>query len=226
MRINRDREGGHATGGGDSENRSRARRLLIDIARRRQRAGTGSIVAAGERRPMVPAPDLETILSGLPWAVAGAVATRLYMPERATVDIDVVVPFPMIEQARSRLVDAGFRHLGALTRSPEGNVVDLIKGHESWWPQAISEAAGNRNEEGWPVLTLPYLGLMKLLAGRVQDLADVTRMLGGAGDEALARVREVISGLASDLLEDVESLIALGKLEARQSGADQAEPAP
>ncbi len=196
-----------------------ARQILIDIARRRQRPGTGSLVAAMERSSTVRWPDLGTTLFGIPWAVAGAMAARRYMPERATADIDVVVPVTYAEAARRRLEEAGYVRLGELAiggtawRSPTGAVVGLIEGAESWWPLAIAEAQRNRDAQGFPILTLPYLTLMKLLASRVQDLADVSRMLGLASDADLDRVRSTVREHAPDLADDLESLIALGRLE-------------
>jgi hypothetical protein len=63
------------------------------------------------------------------------------------------------------------------------------------------------------VLTLPYLVLMKLLAGRVQDTADVTRMLGAAEAHQVAEVRKIVALNEPNALEDLESLVALGRLE-------------
>lgn len=54
---------------------------------------------------------------------------------------------------------------------------------------------------------------MKLQAGRVQDLADITRMLGVADEPALAAVRSVVQRYAPDAGEDVESMIVLGRME-------------
>jgi len=54
---------------------------------------------------------------------------------------------------------------------------------------------------------------MKLQAGHVQDPADVTRMLGQASDEALDAVRRLFPQFALDEVEDLDSLIALGRME-------------
>ena len=40
---------------------------------------------------MNPWPDLRQVLTGIPWVVVGGVATRAYMPERATKDLDILV---------------------------------------------------------------------------------------------------------------------------------------
>ncbi len=164
-------------------------------------------------------PNLTDVLSGVRWAVVGAVATRRYMPERATADLDVVVLAEDAARAAECLTAAGYGWRGDLAiggsswEAPDGAQVDVIEGREPWWPVALAEATANRDEQGLPVLTLPYLVLMKLLASRVQDLADVTRMLGAAADSDLARVREAVRQHAGELKEDLESLISLGKLE-------------
>ena len=63
------------------------------------------------------------------------------------------------------------------------------------------------------MLPLPYFVLMKLQSGRTQDIADVTRMLGLASDADLDAVREVIRQFDPDALDDVESMIVLGRME-------------
>ena len=55
--------------------------------------------------------------------------------------------------------------------------------------------------------------MMKLQASRVQDLADMTRMLGAADEATLEDVRAVARRYAPDALEDIESMIALGRME-------------
>ena len=68
------------------------RHFLIDYARRRVRPGTGSSVEFMLRRTAVnPWPDLRQILQGLDWMIIGGVATRAYMPERVTKDLDILV---------------------------------------------------------------------------------------------------------------------------------------
>jgi hypothetical protein len=61
---------------------------------------------------------------------------------------------------------------------------------------------------------LAYLVLIRFESGRVQDLTDVTRMLGQAGLGMLEAVRQVFAEHLPDEMEDLESLIVLGKMEA------------
>lgn len=58
-----------------------------------------------------------------------------------------------------------------------------------------------------PYVALPYLVLMKLAAGRVQDIADVTRMLDGADERSLAAVREAVRKHRPQDADETESMI-------------------
>lgn len=200
--------------------RTLTRRTLIDMAQRRQRRGSGSTREfLLERTTMLQWPDLTHVLSPVLWAVVGAAATRLYMPERLTRDLDIVVGVQDIEVAYHKLSAAGYRQTGTLSiggtrwQSPGGVAVDVIEGRAPWWPTALQEAQANRDEQGLPVLPLPYLVLMKFDASRTIDLGDIARMLGLADEDALGQVRHVFHRYAPDDLDDLESLIALGKLE-------------
>lgn len=197
----------------------RTRRLLIDVARRRQKPGSGSMLELTDWSDMTQWPDLTGLLEGLRWAIAGAVATRLYMPERATRDVDVAVFAQDIGNAETRLAEAGYvktgkRSIGGSTwRAPAGQEVDLISVEGQLWSTALDAAGQNLDPNGSPVLTLPYLVLINLESGRALDVADVVRMLGFADESALADVRSVISDNARELADDLESMIELGKLE-------------
>src|SRR5574337_785900 len=103
------------------------RRLLLEMARGRAQPGTGSARVFLESRTAVARwPDLTPTLTGIPWAVVGAVATRAYMPERATQDLDILVAAADHENVTVRLEHAGFLPvqqlaIGGMTwRLPEG----------------------------------------------------------------------------------------------------------
>ena len=194
------------------------RRILINICRRRIRPGTGSSLEFLRRRTaMNPWPDLRPVLQGIPWVVIGAVATRAYMPERATKDLDILVRHEDGDEVRERLEAAGYTfitHLavpGFLVHSPEGVEVDVVLGDYPWLDEALAHP--RQDQAGFPVLDLPYLVLMKLAASRVQDTADLSRMLGLASDEELAPVRAVVARYAPAEVDDLESLIYLGRFE-------------
>jgi hypothetical protein len=200
--------------------RTLKRRMLIDLAQRRQRAGTGSAPAfLVQRTTQMAWPDLSSVLSPIPWAVVGAVATRLYMPERTTQDMDIVIRGEDTAAVRQKLSNAGFVYQGELNidgstwLTPDGQIIDIIERHGVWWTDALIEAQTNRDAQGLPILPLRYLVLMKFQSGHVQDLADITRMLGQANATTLDAVRALFQQYTPADLSDLESLISLGKLE-------------
>jgi hypothetical protein len=197
-----------------------ARKTLISIARRRQKPGTGSSRAfLIARTATMIWPDLSSVFADLPWAVVGAVATRLYMPERMTRDLDVAVYAADASQAHRRLKVAGWTQTGQLHiggtswRGPDGAELDLIEASGDWWPDALRQAQTNRDLQGLPILPLSYLVLMKFQAGRVNDIADITRMLGQANEAQLDETRRLFQQFEPEGLEDLESLVILGRLE-------------
>jgi hypothetical protein len=201
--------------------RAYRRKLFISIGRRKQKPGRGSSrELLTKRTASMLWTDLTQVIAPAKCAVVGDVATRLYMPERVTKDIDVVIAVSDTTLAYQKLSGAGFKQQGklALVRgltwmAPNGQEIDVLEGEESWWPEAIHAAQDNRDAQGLPILPLPFLALMKYQAGRAQDLADIERMLGQADDVTLDAVRRLFSQHAPAELDDLNSLIELGKLE-------------
>jgi hypothetical protein len=194
------------------------RRLFLDIARRRARPGTGSAVSFLDQRTAIRQwPDLTSILADIPWAVTGDVATRAYMPERATQDLDILIAHADAEKVHTRLRSAGFIFLqtlsigGTVWRTPQGILLDVIESTEPWVTDALCQT--QTDPQGLPVLSLPYLVLIKVQSSRTQDLADASRMLGLAAEEQRQATRQVFTRWFRDALEDLESLISLGALE-------------
>jgi hypothetical protein len=190
------------------------------MAQKRQRVGSGSSQEfLLERTTRMQFPDPAAILEPLRWVVVGAAAARMYMPERATNDLDILIRATDAEAARAKLKAAGAVYRSELTIGgsswtlPDGFPLDVIEGHESWIETALDEAQTNRGPQGMPILSLPYLVLTKFEASRVQDLADMTRMLGQASEEQIDAVRAVFRQWLPDETEDLESLITLGQLE-------------
>jgi hypothetical protein len=202
------------------------RRFLIDLCLRRVQPGTGSALEFLQRRmAMNPWPDLRPILQGIPWVIVGGVATRAYMPERATKDLDILVRQQDCDRVRKRLEEAGYRYVsrlavpGFLARSPEDVELDVLCGDYPWLEEAL--ACPRQDSAGYPVLDLPYLVLMKMGAVRVQDMADVSRMLGLASGKELARVRAIVTCYAPGEVDDLESLIYLGQVEMGKVSPDE-----
>ncbi|NJN80568.1 MAG: hypothetical protein HC797_08915 [Anaerolineales bacterium] len=68
------------------------RGIMIDMALRKGKSGTGSSGEFMHRRTAMNLwPDLRPILKDVEWAIVGGVATRAYMPERMTKDLDILV---------------------------------------------------------------------------------------------------------------------------------------
>lgn len=203
------------------------RHFLIQIAARRVHGGTGSSTEFMHRRTaMAKWPDLREILRDIPWVIVGGVATRSYMPERATNDLDILVHQQDSSEAIRRMQAAGYQVIsrlgvpGYLLRSPGGVEVDVIFGKERWLREALSHPTVDVAQ--YPTIPLPYLILMKLKANRGRDVGDMATMLGLASDAERDEVRRVIAKYSPEDLEDLESLIYLGKKEAEiplQSGA-------
>jgi hypothetical protein len=194
------------------------RRFMIDMLKRRIHSGTGSSVEFMRRRTaMNPWPDLRPILQGINWAIIGGVATRAYMPERMTKDLDILVHRDDGDAVITKLKKAGYRMAaqlavpGYLMLSPEGVEVDVLFGTHPWLKKALAHPA--KDPAGYPVIGLSYLILLKMAAQRAQDWADVSRILGWASDADLNEVRAVVKEYTPEDLEDLESLIFLGKKE-------------
>lgn len=194
------------------------RRLLIEMAARRVRPGTGSShKAMRQRTAMHDWPDLRDVLQGIRWAIAGGVATRAYMPERMTKDLDILIRAADADVVMARLQTAGYAVQQALAipgfalQSPDGVEIDLLLGDQPWLEDALNQP--KTDPAGYPILGLPYLILMKLAASRGRDFGDITTMLGWAEESALNAVRAVVARYSPEDSEDLESLIFIGQQE-------------
>lgn len=162
-------------------------------------------------------PDLREILAGIPWVVVGGVATRAYMPERKTMDMDILVHAKDGADVIQRLQTAGYKIVsrlavpGYLTRAPNGIELDVIFGKQPWVREALSKP--NRDLAHYPTISLPYLVLMKITASRAQDWTDVSRMLALANETERESVRRVIAKYSPEDLGDLETLIYVGEKE-------------
>ena len=194
------------------------RAQYIALAQRRVRPGSGSSTAYLRRRTTVqPLFDLRQVIRKTPFLLVGGLATRHYMPERTTLDTDILVLAEDQEAVEGELTAAGCQKLGVLAISgstwalPNGTTLDVVISDAPWAREAIERPL--QTADGIPVIALPYLVLMKLYAGRSQDIADITRMVGGADELALAEVRSTVARHMPDAANDVESMIVLGRLE-------------
>ena len=166
---------------------------------------------------MHPWPNLRPILQDIPWLITGDAATRAYMPERATQDLDILIRRTDGNVVWEKLQAAGYTRVselaipGFVARS-HGNIeLDVLYGDAPWLNEALHQP--ETDAAGDPVIGLPYLVLMKMASARAQDMADLARMLGLASETRLARVRDVVRRYAPGETEDLEALIYLGQLE-------------
>lgn len=209
------------------EERVAARRAMLAFSARRQRPGSGSMLyeLMKEETPVMDWWRKAARLlqgKGIQMAVTGAVAANAYMPPRSTADLDLALPLADLANGGQALTAAGWRFLGDLQlyEDLEGTAwkkgpdeIDLIGLPGAWGQAAISDAQGNRVVAGLPTLTLPYVVVMKLLSARPQDSADIARMLGPAADATLNTVRAAVRRLRPGDVDELEQMIALGKLE-------------
>jgi hypothetical protein len=191
---------------------------MIDMVLRRGKPGTGSGHDFMRRRTaMNPWPDLRPILKGIQWAIVGGVATRAYMPERTTKDMDIIVHERDGKEVIKKLEQAGYRVAsrlavpGYLMIATDGTELDIIFGKDRWLKEALSNTT--QDPAGYPVIGLPYLVMMKMAAQRTRDLGDLGTLLGWASDEALDEVRAVFQKYIPEDLDDLESFIFIGKKE-------------
>jgi hypothetical protein len=165
----------------------------------------------------------DALLKDVPYAVVGGVATRMYMPERTTADIDLLVEPQNFERAISQLLEHGYSQkqqplefsdsrLGLVGRRlVSARPVDILSSNQPWIHAAIASVRWENNT--LPIVDLPYLVALKLDASRSVDQGDLSRMLGFASEDDLNRVRSVVRLLLPTDIEDLEQYISLGRFE-------------
>ena len=204
----------------DREISMRPATKLLQIALRRAARGTGSSAEFlnRSRTAMIPVPDLTAILGPIRWALVGGIALRAYVPERMTLDVDIIIDADDETQARVAFVAASYRitgplTIGGFTAYPHDGAapVDVLTSTAWWLDDALTSPT--LDPAGLPTLPRRYLLLLKLQAGRTQDLADVQRLLRGTSPEERATMRAVVQGNAAELVEDYDALVTLADLE-------------
>jgi hypothetical protein len=197
------------------------------MALRRAARGTGSSISFFERRTaMQPIPDLQHILASVPWVLVGGLALRAYIPERMTLDVDILVHERDTEKTRVALLNAGYHVTGQLSiggfsvqmSEPTAPPIDVLTRADPWLDAALAQPVAD--PVGYPVLSRSYLILLKLQAGRTQDLADVQRLLAHVSSTEREAMRQLVLRYTPDLGEDYDSLCTLADLEFGPPPAD------
>ncbi len=175
------------------------------------------------------------LFASIPYAAIGGVATRAYMPQRTTDDLDVLVPASVLQEVRLLLRAAGGT-LAVHLAFPDSTLglrgeaweiqgsppLDLIWSDQPWVTAALQGAV--TDETGLRIVPLWALVALKMDAARGIDQGDLSRMLGLASDPQLALVRDAIRALLPDAIEDLESYVELGRLEMNQLRGHRGHP--
>lgn len=205
----------------DATTTEQRRKWYLAMMRKRVRPGSGSSVDFLRARTWRhQAPDLAAIIESVRFVVVGGIATRLYMPERVTEDLDILILAQDAGRVHLDLDRTGARMVGKLSIGGtswillDGTRLDVIESAQPWVTQALEQP--NMGPDRLPVISLPYLVVMKLQSSRGVDVGDLTRMLGGADEQSLQEIRQTVATYEPDAVDDLEGFIQVGKLEYQQ----------
>jgi hypothetical protein len=161
--------------------------------------------------------DFLTFLTffSIDFLLVGGHATSLYMPKRHTKDIDLLIRRSDAKQAYKDLILNGAAYvsdlsIGGSSYILNGEEIDIILYEDSIFNKMLSTS---KECSGIKVISLEYLIFMKLQAGRVQDLADITKMLAHASTKDINKVSNLINKVLPNEIEDFMSLVELSKYE-------------
>lgn len=167
---------------------------------------------------MQPIPPLNQILGTIPWVLVGGLALRAYIPERMTLDVDILIHERDDQRTRAAFLAAHYRVIGhvsiggfSVQSQTATNPIGIRTRADPWLAAAL--AAPSYDSAGYPVLARDYLLLLKLQAGRAQDLADVQRLLAFTTPSERTTLAQLITQESPELREDFASLCTLADLE-------------
>jgi hypothetical protein len=164
-------------------------------------------------------PPLHQVLGATRWVLVGGLALRAYIPERMTLDIDILVHERDAQTVRIAFTNAGYQITGQLSiggfsvQASDASLppIDVLTREDSWLDAALSAPA--HDAAGYPVLARVYLILLKLQAGRTQDLADVQRLVAYTSAAERLEFKQVVQQESPELIEDLDALFTLADLE-------------
>jgi hypothetical protein len=168
------------------------RTKFIEITKRRIKPGSGSNVAFLTNRTWTSVVTNLSDLITVPYVIVGGVATRLYMPERMTLDLDILIhtdrAAELYQDLATKAVLISELSIGGTSwELPDKTVLDILTDDRPWVNKALEQP--KISPDGQPVIDLPYLTLMKLAASRMTDISDISRMLGQASESDLLEFR-------------------------------------
>lgn len=194
------------------------RKQIIELVKRRVKPGIGSLHQKWREKQMTKHllqnwQILSKELDSIHYAVAGGLAVGVYSPERATQDIDlVIVSMQSIEERFKKL---GYKCLGKLSiggmswEMPDGREIDVIDISDQPWADIALNEAQTASFFEFPVLPVQYLILMKLAASRMQDIADIGRIVKHADELTRLQIRAAVKKFRPQDLEDLEQIILI-----------------
>lgn len=195
------------------------RRFFINMNLRRVRPGAGSSIEHFKKRNWnLPVSDINSIFRSTPFVVCGGVATRAYSPERKAEDLDRLIRQSQAALAYRELEDAGSIYIGKLSLRgsrwllPDQTRLNVLKFDTEWADDAIRNPNFD-NPHNLPIISLPYLVLIKLALSKTIDLADISRMMAQANQATLNETKKLVAQYLPSASEDLECLIYLGQLE-------------
>ncbi|MGC1248834.1 MAG: hypothetical protein WA865_21680, partial [Spirulinaceae cyanobacterium] len=113
---------------------SERRKYFIRLVKKRVQPGTGSSINFLNRRTWNHAvTNLNEIIKQAPFVVVGGVATRLYMPERMTLDLDILVKLEDAALVYEDLEQGGNQKIGELSiagsqwQLTDGTALDVLE---------------------------------------------------------------------------------------------------
>ncbi len=208
------------------------RKKMIELSRKRLAKGYGSGSSQAFLNQIQPRwNSMEMAIHDhilCTYVVTGGLATQLYMPSRQTEGIDILIRKADLKTLEANLQTTGARLIEVLSpitdklplagnswQLPSGTYLDVLFAEGQWVNEAVSQPVYLEQQPNIPFISLPYLVLMKLNSSRSQDIADVERMLGNKSDQEIAVVSQVIRSFYPEALDDLYSLIEIGRLEHR-----------
>jgi len=161
-----------------SQNIANHRKLFIELAKKRVKPGSGSSIDFLKSRTWnYPTVNIHHFIKLTPFVLIGGVATRMYMAERKSTGIDILISFKNIDRIEDelKLVKANklnnLSYGGSRWQLEDKNYLNVVALNRTWVKEAIQNP--NYNPDKLPIISLPYLVLSKLISHRSQDLADI-----------------------------------------------------
>lgn len=150
---------------------SQKRKFFLSLVKKRVQPGSGSGLNFLHKRTWSYfVSNLNLILTQAPFVIVGGVATRLYMPERMTLDLAILIKAEDARKIYQDLENVGGKKIGILNlpgsqwQLPDNTSLDVLEGDDEWVTEAVSKP--NYAPDGLPIIDLSYLILMKLSASR------------------------------------------------------------